>query len=265
MNTYGERLDAFHELNAKNRLTSSAQLVYLHLLHMTKDCLGEVGSIQVADRVLELRTGLAKKTITEAKRELKNRGLIDFHTDRNAPRNPTKYTFPLFSEKVGQKVGQNKNSERLDGLFAIPCARADDDAILYNKKNKIKNEEEEEERAHDSKNIINNKMSVHELWKFETGQQLTGSTAIELESLARTYGRDSFTFALIKAVQSKTTERLRFSYFKKILENMKEKDMKEGDNHDRPSTSKKLSTESTERHYSEPDTTNDPDDLYKYM
>ena len=77
MATYYDALNDFYRLNEQERLVSSAQLVYLHLLHIN-NCHGNSGYIQVSDRELEYRTKLNKNTITTAKRILKNRNFIDF-------------------------------------------------------------------------------------------------------------------------------------------------------------------------------------------
>ena len=104
MATYYDGLNDFYKLNELNPLQSSAQLVYLHLLHLNNR-LGNSGTVQVSDRELGLRTSLSKQTITEAKRTLKNRGLIDFKTDRDKPHKGTTYTLTFFAT-VGQTVGQ---------------------------------------------------------------------------------------------------------------------------------------------------------------
>lgn len=110
MATYYDGLNAFFKLNEANPLASSAQLVYLHLLHINNRE-WNTGSIRVSDGELRTRTRLSKQTITEAKRILKNLGLIDFKTNRNKPREGTDYTLTFFANQevgheVGQKVGQ---------------------------------------------------------------------------------------------------------------------------------------------------------------
>ena len=104
MESYCDALSYIYELFKVNPPASSAQLVMLHLLHENY-CLGNTGTVHISDREPGLRTRLSKQTITEAKRTLKNRGLIDFKTDRDKPHKATTYTI-LISEKVGQTVGQ---------------------------------------------------------------------------------------------------------------------------------------------------------------
>lgn len=102
MATYYDRLNDAFALFAKQPPASSTQLLLLHLLHLHNENMN-CGSVQVTDRELISRTRLSKNTITEAKRTLKNLGLIDFKTDKHTPAKLTTY---FFSEKVGQRVGQ---------------------------------------------------------------------------------------------------------------------------------------------------------------
>ena len=102
---YCDALNCAYELFRIDPPAPSAQLVYFHLLHQNY-CLGNPGTVQITDRELSLRTRLSKQSITEAKRILKNRGLIDFKTNRDKPHKATTYTLNFFSEMVGQQVGQ---------------------------------------------------------------------------------------------------------------------------------------------------------------
>ena len=63
-------------------------------------------------------------------------------------------------------------------------------------------------------------MDIHDVWEYETGFKLTGSVAYELEMLAN----EDFELvhrAIVRAVGSKDTARLRYNYFKKIYDDMK--------------------------------------------
>ena len=104
MATYYDALNDFYKSNEQERLVNSAQLVYLHLLHIN-NCHGNSRYIQVSDRELEYRTKLNKNTITTAKRILKNRNFIDFKTDAKKPREGTTYTLTFFM--IGQSLGQS--------------------------------------------------------------------------------------------------------------------------------------------------------------
>lgn len=77
-------------------------------------------------------------------------------------------------------------------------------------------------------NTENTDMDIHDIWEYETGFKLTGSVAYQLEELAN----DDFALvhkAIIKAVESKTTDRLRYNYFKKIFDGMKNPKPKGGE------------------------------------
>ncbi len=224
MATYYDGLNDFYKFNESRPLQSSAQLVYLHLLH-ENNRLGNSGTFQLSDRELEIRTSLSKNTITEAKRTLKNRGLIDFKTYRNNPNKGTTYTLLFFAEVgqlVGQEVGQTLG-QRVGQPSLVPYTAHAKDLRLKTEENEDEARARELKEANKLKevNARTCEMDVHELWEYETGFKLTGSVAYELETLERTYGRESFHAALIKAVASKDSARLRFNYFKSILEGKK--------------------------------------------
>ena len=104
MTTYYDALNDFYKLNEQEPLAPSAQLLYLHLLHRNNR-LGNRGHVQVSDRMLELTTRISKQSITDAKRNLKSHGLIDFKTEKSNPRAGTHYTLKCFT--AGQNPGQN--------------------------------------------------------------------------------------------------------------------------------------------------------------
>lgn len=123
MVTYCDALNCAYELFRIDPPAPSAQLVYLHLLHQNY-CLGNPGTVQISDRELSLRTRLNKQSITEAKRTLKNRGLIDFKTDRDKPHRATTYILNFFSETLGQGLGQKVGQTLGQTLGQSPCLRS---------------------------------------------------------------------------------------------------------------------------------------------
>lgn len=108
MATYYDGLNDFYKKLEQKRLAGSAQLVYLHLLHLNNRA-GNCGYVQVSDQTLGTITSLSKDSITRAKQILKNAGLIDFHTNRKKPREATAYTLTFFNagQNAGQGTGQN--------------------------------------------------------------------------------------------------------------------------------------------------------------
>ena len=93
MKTYYDRLNETFGFFESNIPQSSAQLVMLWLLHFN-NCFGNAGQFYLSDNRLSLLTNLSKGTITNAKRELKNLGLIDFKSDKKSPRQGTLYILP---------------------------------------------------------------------------------------------------------------------------------------------------------------------------
>ena len=119
MVTYYDRLNAVFKFFEKEPLTPAAQLLVLHLLQLNNR-LGNTGSVQVSDNQLRSATGLSKQSITDAKRRLKNVGLIDFHSSRGST---TIYTLIIGNQqghptgqKVGQKVGHSPRSNSSSSL-----------------------------------------------------------------------------------------------------------------------------------------------------
>lgn len=194
-------------------------------------------------RELSEMTGLSLSTLHRALKFLSERGHITVRSSKKGTvirlRNET---------PVEHKWNTNGTQGAAVGLVSYtPQAHAE----VSNTNLKTKNEEtkkEEEARARVSE------MDVQDLWEYETGYALHGSIAYELESLEKTYGRESFHSALIKAMQSSTSPKLRFSYFKKVLENL-----------NKPQTTSKKGGErndnatENQRDYKQPDTSKDPD------
>ena len=106
MTTYYDALNNFFKSLGSERLASSAQLIYVHLLHLNNRS-GNRGVVQVTDRELNELTQLSRPTVTKAKQILKNRGLIDFKTDNRNPHAGTVYNLQIFSQSVSQSVSQS--------------------------------------------------------------------------------------------------------------------------------------------------------------
>lgn len=103
--TYYDRLNYAFEKFAQLNPPSSAQLLYLHILHID-NCLGRTGQIHCPDNVISVKTGLSANTVTAAKRTLKNLGLLDFQSDKKNPRAGTIYFLPQnITQKIGVKTG----------------------------------------------------------------------------------------------------------------------------------------------------------------
>lgn len=99
--TYYDRLNAFFDGLEIKPLKPSSQLLYLHILHEFNR-LRMPAQIYATDIRLASQTGLTRQAITDAKRQLKNCGLIDFKTDKHNPRAGTRYTLPETAAKKPQ-------------------------------------------------------------------------------------------------------------------------------------------------------------------
>ena len=102
MATYYDRLNAFFHESAKKSLKPEFQLVMLHLLHYNNQR-GNTDKFYLTDGRLMRDTHLSQRQVTEAKRHLKNIGLIDFRTNPKAPREGTLYILPALSKTVQPK------------------------------------------------------------------------------------------------------------------------------------------------------------------
>ena len=175
---------------------------------------------------METRTALAKQTITKAKQILKNRGLIDFQTDKSNPRAGTAYTLTFFSETVGQKVGQSVGqsvgqkvgqNSRYKSIFTNKSL--DEDLRLKNEEKDITTTTA---RTRDTSSNITSSvdMDIHEIWEYETGQPLRGSVAYELERLANA-DFEGVREAIITAVKANSRGTVSFNYFKAVYDKSK--------------------------------------------
>lgn len=75
--TYYDRLNYFFNFLKLNNLNASTQLTYLHILHHS-NCLKGVTSFYLTDTEIANSTNLSIRSITDAKRVLKNFGLLDW-------------------------------------------------------------------------------------------------------------------------------------------------------------------------------------------
>ena len=223
MGTYYDGLNAFHKLNEQRPLTASAQLVYLHLLH-ENNRRGNIGTVQISDRELGLRTSLSKQTITEAKRTLKNRGLIDFHTERDKSRRATTYTLIFFvtGQGAGQKVGQTLG-QRVGQPSLVPyTVHAKDlrpkDFPINNSNTRTREVKEREEL----REISDTDAIIDEWQSSDCFAKLDFQLMSELDALIKKLGVSAIRTAMDKAKRSNKSSRgVSFSYFRAVLDNVK--------------------------------------------
>ena len=107
--TYYDRLNVVYRRFEREPPPASAQLVMLYLLHIN-NCAGNKGQFHCTDVRLSNLTRLSKDTITQAKRYLKNKGYLDFKSDKKNPRKGTLYILP---ENVIQDAHQKTCKEQI--------------------------------------------------------------------------------------------------------------------------------------------------------
>lgn len=87
--TYYDRLNTFFAWLEGHKLTASAQLIFLHLLHIDNKS-GRTGVVEVSNNKLIDLTGLTKNAIIRAKSELEERELVQIDSTNNRT---SSYTF----------------------------------------------------------------------------------------------------------------------------------------------------------------------------
>ncbi len=213
MATYYDGLNDFHKLNEQEPLPVSAQLTYLHLLHINNR-LGNSGQVTVSDRELGYRTKLSRQSITNAKRELKNRKLIDFSSNPKNPRSGTTYSLLFFT--LGQTVGQS---------FSVPNIRARVD-IRHKTLEKdlnttiINNAREENFESGDNSSQFDNDFDeIQTRWEFLQFAKLNFTILSHLKNLLAKHGKEAILKAMDKANESNSNSHgVSFKYFAAVLE-----------------------------------------------
>ena len=121
--TYYDRLNAFFLENEIDPLPPSAQLLYLHLLH-ENNRLRNPSVLYMTDSRLAFMTGLSRPAVTDAKRQLKNRGLVNFKTDKKNPRSGTRYVLPEEGDRKFGTAGDGQRIETTDAAISAELKKA---------------------------------------------------------------------------------------------------------------------------------------------
>lgn len=200
--TYYDRLNNAYAQFAQLNAPSSAQLTYLHLLHIN-NCLGNQDSFYCPDSRLASLSNLSKDSITNAKRYLKNHGLIDFKTA--APRQGTLYILPQI-----QAVRQGKDQGKVQGKVQGKPSVTNSITIPQ------KRQDEEEDRARDNGY---NSGAVQEMWFRCTGEKIPGAMTYALYELEQFNGTDALCKAILTAAQENKYERLTLNFIRAVLKN----------------------------------------------
>lgn len=177
--------------------------------------------LPLTDRELQSRTNIRSgQTIVEARRQLKNAGLIDFKTAKNKP---TQYrlTIPIKHESSTNQAPDKHESSTGQARGFVPYTRVREDVKTLDLKTEDTLNTTTTTHVRETLKDITSRveMDIHEVWEYETGYRLTGSVAYELEELANA-DFEGVRQAIIAAVKSKTTARVRYNHFRAIYADM---------------------------------------------
>ena len=222
MASYYDRLKAAFEGFEQRTLTSSAQLVYLHILHMD-NATGRTGLVECTDSRLETLTNLSKNTITDAKRQLKNLGFLDFHTKRNNPRKGTRYILPELNVEANTGVNVEANTgvnvEVNTGANTGVNTGVNNGGTVINVREEKESEREEKKSTAPAKTRVlsENSYPVKQAWFECEGERLKGGVALGLIELEKEYGTEKIVKAIYTAHQANSQPRLSYNFVKAVL------------------------------------------------
>lgn len=177
--TYYDALNDFFKRNGIQPLTSSAQLVYLHLLQLNNRH-GRSGQVTVSDRELMKLTQFTTHTITAAKRTLKSLGLIDFDGGKRGERRGTIYTLPIF---CGGDCGSDCGGD---------CGSGENSNIRVREEIKTEDIQSINRSACACENFWNDEVESHlsELWLKNKGVTITFELLSQLKFIVEKHGVD---------------------------------------------------------------------------
>ena len=205
--TYYDRLNKTYRAFEQMKLQPAAQLTMLHLLHMN-NCFGNTGLFYCTDDKLASLTNLSKDSITNAKRHLKNAGLIDFKSNPKKPRQGTLYILP---DEQGKEQGKEQGNEQ--GKEQGKTRGVVSDSFIKNKE-----KEKEKETPAPAHFITGLSPEVQEMWFKCEGEQIPGSVALKLYELEKLHSTDVVVKAIETASLANSQPRLSFNFVKAVLE-----------------------------------------------
>lgn len=198
-------------------------------------------SFSLTDRELQLRTGIkSNSTIVEARRHLKNAGLIDFKANKAAP---VRYVIVEHeSSKIDKSIEQESSNDRANGLVpytlhadeaaAATGAKGFPPAPPFPKKSEQQQQhagargEQGNDNAEAHAQVLPLSSSENELDALIDAWQaspcfckLDFELISELELLLRKYGAEACNAAMAEAKRSQTRG-VNLKYFRRTLESM---------------------------------------------
>ena len=236
-------LDAWRTFNTcfdEGGCSALTQLVGYKLLAID-DELKHPDSFLLTDRELMSRTGIKSgQTIVEARRQLKNAGLIDFKASKARP---TRYSIKQKSSKITHSIKQDSSKIQSTGL--VPYTQIRDAHGLYGASEAEQKERQEsfpqtpfKEGKEKNKKIKKRASACEsqekvdeliELWEQSGGTKLTQLLIAKLHRLVQTHMYEDIKKALEKANESKTLDTFNFTFFLKKLAEIENVQTEKGD------------------------------------
>lgn len=225
--------DIWQTLNSRfdeGDLPAHAQLVGYKLLAASTESVSP-SSFSLSDRELQSRTQIkSTQTIVDARRRLKNAGLIDFQTHKARA---TQYQFLVKqdSSKIQTNDKQDSNKRQATGLVPYTvsaCEVGEQKEKESSPRTPLKEKEKteragarEEEAAAGSQAGLAGALplttpdanSIHDVWLSEIGEELRGDDAWELERLASCDWTRTVTAIRITAKKQASNP---YAYFKAV-------------------------------------------------
>lgn len=226
---------AFNECFDSRNLSALTQLVGYKLLAVDNE-LQHPESFLLSDRTLMTRAGIRSgQSIVQARRELKNVGLIDFKAGKGAK--PTRYWFTIKRESSENDDSTKQDSSKIQASRVISYTQReeeekrneDDDAGAREAENVAVATGKDADAGAHAKPLTSPKYDpndIQDIWAKELGYELRGNRALELEQLA---GED---FERAKSAILKTAKKKglhdEFTYFKAVYNTLKPSKLMKG-------------------------------------
>ena len=223
---------AFNECFDSRDLSALTQLVGYKLLAIDNE-LQHPESFLLSDRELMTRAGIKSgQTIVQARRELKNVGLIDFKAGKGAK--PTRYwlTTEQESSKNDDSVKQDSSKIQASGIISYTLQHAgeekrneDDDASARETGKVAAATGKDADAGAQAKPLSSSTFDANDIqaeWAKAFGYDLRGNRALELEQLAsKDYARAQAAIARTLAQKEKQGISNEFPYFIVVYNGLK--------------------------------------------
>lgn len=216
--------NGFQQLKRIKRLSAGVQSTYFAIL-AEFNLRRFPAELELSTRDLKSLAGLKSvSSAHEARNILKNNKLVDFHTKNGIS------TYSLGTEHLPNtyRTPTEHYGAEMPNASRTPHALSNSSISSTQMETETKRQDKDlsitvsETHARETLRGITStgEMDIHEVWEYETGYRLTGSVAYELEELANT-DFEGVRQAIIAAVKSKDTARVRYNHFRAIYDGTK--------------------------------------------